>query len=114
MKYGYLNFLELSGHLGVPGSQDVIETDYGLDGPGSKHGVDEIFRQSRPALEPTQPPENCYWALPGHKLLLTTSHFYCRGHGRIELYFYRPSGPYMTYNGITLLLHIYVCKCIHI
>jgi hypothetical protein len=30
-------------------------TDYGLDGPGSNPGGDEIFRPSRPALRPTQP-----------------------------------------------------------
>ena len=33
-----------------------IATDYGLDGPGSNAGVDEIFRPSRPVLGPTQPP----------------------------------------------------------
>ena len=33
-----------------------IATDYGLDGPGSNPGGDEIFRPSRPALWPTQPP----------------------------------------------------------
>jgi len=33
-----------------------IETDYGLDGPGSNLGGDEIFRPSRPALGPTQSP----------------------------------------------------------
>jgi len=33
-----------------------IATDYGLDGPGSNPGGDEIFRPSRPALGPTQPP----------------------------------------------------------
>ena len=31
-------------------------TDYGLDGPASNSGEDEIFRASRPALGPTQPP----------------------------------------------------------
>ena len=30
-------------------------TDYGLDGPGSNRGGDEIFRTSRAALGPTQP-----------------------------------------------------------
>jgi hypothetical protein len=39
-----------------PGSSVGIATDYGLDGPGSNPGGDEIFRQSRPALGPTQPP----------------------------------------------------------
>jgi len=39
-----------------PGSSVDIATDYGLDGPGSNPGADEIFRPSRPALGPTQPP----------------------------------------------------------
>ena len=39
-----------------PGSSDGIETDYGMDGPGPNSGGDEIFRPSRPALGPTQPP----------------------------------------------------------
>ena len=39
-----------------PGSSVGIATDYGLDGTGSNPGGDEIFRPSRPALGPTQPP----------------------------------------------------------
>ena len=39
-----------------PGSSVGIATDYGLDDPGFNPGGDEIFRPSRPALEPTQPP----------------------------------------------------------
>ena len=39
-----------------PGSSVGIETDDGLDGPGSDLGGEEIFRPSRPALGPTQPP----------------------------------------------------------
>ena len=39
-----------------PGSSVGIATDYGLDGPGLNPGGDEIFRPSRPALGPTQPP----------------------------------------------------------
>jgi len=39
-----------------PGSSVGIATDYGLDGPGSNAGEDEIFRPSRPALGPIQPP----------------------------------------------------------
>jgi hypothetical protein len=39
-----------------PGSSVGIATDYELDGPGSNPGGDEIFRPSRPDLEPTQPP----------------------------------------------------------
>ena len=33
-----------------------IATNYGLEGPGSNPGGDEIFRPSRPALGSTQPP----------------------------------------------------------
>jgi len=39
-----------------PGSSVGIATDYGLDGPGSNPGGDEVFRPSRLALGPTQPP----------------------------------------------------------
>ena len=39
-----------------PGSSVGIATDYGLDGPGSNAGGDEIFRPSRPAMGSTQPP----------------------------------------------------------
>ena len=38
------------------GSSVGITNDYGLDGPGSNPGGDEIFRPSRPALGPTKPP----------------------------------------------------------
>ena len=38
------------------GSSVGIAPDYGLDGPGSNSGGDEIFCPSRPALGPTQPP----------------------------------------------------------
>ena len=41
---------------GGPGSLVGIATDYWLDGPGSNPGGDEIFRPSRTALGPTQPP----------------------------------------------------------
>jgi len=37
-----------------PGSSVGEPTDYGLDGPGSNPGRDEIFRPSRPTLGPTQ------------------------------------------------------------
>jgi len=41
---------------GGAGSSFGIATDYGLDGPGSNPGGDEIFRPSRPALGLKQPP----------------------------------------------------------
>jgi len=39
-----------------PGSSVGIATDYGMDCPGSNPSRDKIFRPSRPALAPTQPP----------------------------------------------------------
>ena len=39
-----------------PGSSAGIATDYGLVGPGSNPGGDEIFRPSRLVLVPTQLP----------------------------------------------------------
>jgi len=39
-----------------PGSPVGIVTDYGLDGPGSNPGGDEIFHPCGPGLGPTQPP----------------------------------------------------------
>jgi len=39
-----------------PGNSVSIAIDYGLDGPGSNPDGDEIFRPSRTALGPTQPP----------------------------------------------------------
>jgi len=69
----------LLGTLNIcgPVSSVGITTDYVLDGPGSNPGLDEIFRQSRPALEPTQPPVKWVPGLsPGVKcgrgVLLTT------------------------------------------
>ena len=40
----------------VQGGSVGVATDYGLNGPGSNPDGDEIFRLSRPALGPTQPP----------------------------------------------------------
>jgi len=39
-----------------PVAQSLQRLSYELDGPGSNPGGDEIFRPSRPALGPTQPP----------------------------------------------------------
>jgi len=39
-----------------PGSSVGIATDYGLDGPGSNPGGEEIFRPLRLALGPIQSP----------------------------------------------------------
>ena len=48
-EYSYCNLM-------FPGNSVGIANDYGLDGPGSNPGGDEIFHLSRPALGPTQPP----------------------------------------------------------
>ena len=50
-----LRFVLLYCLICGPGSSFGIATDYGLDGPGSNPGGDEIFRPSRPALGPIQP-----------------------------------------------------------
>ena len=50
------------------GSSVGIATDYGLEDPGSNPGGDEIFRPSRPALGPTQPPINGYRVFHGGKV----------------------------------------------
>jgi len=42
-----------------PDSSVGVAADYGLDGPGSNPVGDEIFRPSKPALGPTQPPVKC-------------------------------------------------------
>ena len=53
-KFPFYEFVRLHGDSG-PGSSVGIATYYGLDGPGSNPGGDEIFRPSRPTLGPTQP-----------------------------------------------------------
>ena len=70
-------------HCCGPGSSVAIATDYGLDDPGSNPDGDVIFRPSRPALGPTQPPVKWVQSLsrrqrrPGRGL--TPHPIYCRG-----------------------------------
>ena len=52
IKYFYISIIKMCGACSSFG----IATDYGLDGPGSNPGGDDIFRPSRPTLRPTQPP----------------------------------------------------------
>jgi hypothetical protein len=80
-----------------------ISIGYGLDGPGieSRWGRD-FPHLSRPALGTIQPPVQ--WVLglsrgkerPGHDADPSTP-FQCRGHERVELYFYSLYGPYGLY-----------------
>jgi len=49
-------YREIHNFIRGPGSLVGIATEYGLDSPGSNPGGDAIFRPSRPALGPTQPP----------------------------------------------------------
>jgi len=63
--------------MGGPGSSVGIAADYGLDGPRSNPGGDEIFRPLRPALGTTQPPVKWVPGLSrgvkcGRGVLLTT------------------------------------------
>ena len=51
-----LYIMQMTNREGGTGSSVGIATDYGLDGPGSNPGGDEIFRPYRPALGPTQSP----------------------------------------------------------
>ena len=48
--------MQVTYQFGGLGSLVGIGNDYGMDGPESNPGGDEIFRPSRPALETTQPP----------------------------------------------------------
>ena len=88
-----------------PGSSVGIATDYGLDGPGSNPGGDEIFRPSRPTVGPTLPPVKWVRGLPRGKVWLVRAAdhsppLYCRCHGREELNLYPPSGTHRACNGV--------------
>ena len=51
-----MGIIKSTAYVSAPGSSVGIATDYGLDGPGSNPGWDEIFRPFRPTLRPNQPP----------------------------------------------------------
>ena len=54
--YIYVTTVYIHIYICGHGTSVRIATDYGLEGPGSNPGGDEIYRQFRPALGPTQPP----------------------------------------------------------
>jgi len=98
-----------------PGSSVGIATDYGLDGPGSNAGGDEIFRPSRPALGSTRPPVKWAPVFPGGKVRPGRAADHSPPSsaaviGRVELYLYPPSGPNRACNGITLPFFCTSCK----
>ena len=53
---GGISIYTLPASVCGPGSVVGIATGYGLEGPGIVSPWGEIFRPSRPALGPTQPP----------------------------------------------------------
>jgi len=73
-KYKNIIYIYIYIYMGGPGSSGSITTDYGLEGQGSNPGRDEIFRPSRPALGPTQPPVK--W-VQGHSLGLNAAGACC-------------------------------------
>ena len=86
-----------------------IATRYGLDCPGIEFRWGRDFpHPSRPALGPTQPP------VPGTGSFLGVKGqgrgadnpppSKCRGHERVGLYLYSPSGPSWPVIGRTLVL----------
>ena len=91
--------------MSEPGSVVGVATGYGLDGPESNSGGDEIFRTCPD--RPWGPPSllyNGYRVFPGGKERPgrhadpspSSSHGHA-GHERLELYLYSPYGPYGLY-----------------
>jgi hypothetical protein len=95
---------------GGPGISVGIVTDYGLDGPGSNPGGDEIF-------PPVQTGPGAHAAIckmgtgsfPGAKCgrgaLLTTYYLLVPRSWKSRAIPYPPCGPHRACNGITLPLH---------
>jgi len=100
----------------VPGSTVGIATELraGRSGIESRWGRDFPPVQTGPGAQPPvkwvpglSPGVKC-----GRGVLLTTHPLLVRGHGRVELYLYPPSGPHRACNGITLPLYIYIYVCV--
>jgi hypothetical protein len=105
-------FIYLYIHIRGRDSVVGIATRYGLDGPGieSRWGRD-FPHPSRTALGPTQPPLR--W-VPGVKRPGRGADHpppsMCRGHERVELYLYSPSGPSWSVIGRTFI-HTHHTAC---
>ena len=93
-----------------PGSSVGIATDYGLDSPGSNPGREEIFRPSRPALGPTQPPVKWEPGLSQGKVRpgRAADNSPPSSAAVMEEYLYPHSGPHRACNGNTLPLPLFI------
>jgi len=65
---GVVNIIPVIRQNCGPGSSVGIATDYGLEGPESNPGEDEIYRPSRPAWGPPRLLYNGYRVFPGGKV----------------------------------------------
>ena len=90
----------------------AIATDYGLDGLRSNPGWDEIFRPSRPALGPTQPPVKWVPGLPGGKVRpgRAADHSPTSSAVVMEEYSYNSTHPLGHTGPVTGYLYLYSLK----
>jgi len=105
--------------VGGPSSSVGIASDYGLDGPGSNTGGDEIFRPSRPALGSTQPPLQWVLVLSGGKVRpgRAADHSSPSSAAVMEEYSYTPSqtlGHTESITGLLYFSYIYIYIYIYI
>ena len=90
-----------------------IATRYGLDGPGIESRLGRDFpHPSRPALGTTQPPVQWVLGLLQRvkRPMRGADHpppSKCRGHERVGLYLYTPSGPSWSVIGGTLRFYLH-------
>jgi len=93
-----------------PGSSVGIAADYGLDGPGSNPGGDEIFRPFRPALGATQPPVKWVPVFPGGKERpgLAADHSPPSSAAVMEEYSYTSTHPLGHTGPVTGSLYLYL------
>ena len=88
-----------------------------------RSGIESRWGQNFPPIQtgPGAFPASCKMgtrSFPGVKcgrgVLLTAHPLLCRGHGRVELYLYPPSGPHQACNGITLPFYCHKRKKVFI
>ena len=106
-----INIVYLCG----PGSSVGIATDYGLDGPGSNPGGDEIFRHPDRLWDPPSLLYNGYGVFPGgtggRSVGLTPTPSSAEVLQRVELYLYSSKGPsWPIKRAKTYLPNIFMCR----